>query len=62
LDLEESERLKQFEQRLERRLAGGARRRYQQNRRNQWIRVVLYALWYALLACATASTIYHLAP
>jgi hypothetical protein len=61
LDSAEYERHKQFEQRFERRLVRGARHHYQQNCRRQRIRSILYALWYAMLAFSTVSTVYHLA-
>ena len=61
MDLAEYQRLRQFEQRFERRLAGDTLPRYQQDRRRRRIRAILYAFWYAGLAFSTASTIYHLA-
>ena len=60
MNREESEQLKQFERRLERRLGLGERLRIRYNSSKPELRLLLYATWYVLLAAAVVSTIYHL--
>ena len=60
LNREESEQLKQFERRLERRLGLKERLRLLYNSSKLELRILVYATWYVLLAAAVVSTIYHL--
>lgn len=60
MNREESEQLKQFERRLERRLGLGERLRLRYNSGKPELRVLVNATWYVLLAAAVVSAIYHL--
>jgi hypothetical protein len=60
LNSEDTEQLKQFERRLERRLGLGKRLRLRCNSSKPELRILVYATWYVLLAAAVVSTIYHL--
>lgn len=59
MNREESEQLKQFERRLQRRLGLGERVRLWYNSSKPELRVLVHATWYVLLAAAVVSTIYH---
>jgi hypothetical protein len=60
LDRADSEQLKQFKRRLERRLGLWERWRLRYKCSKHWLRGALRALWYVFLAAAAASTIYYL--
>ena len=60
MNREDSEELKQFERRLDRRLGLKKRLRLRYNRSKPELRVLVHATWYVLLAAAVVSTIYHL--
>jgi hypothetical protein len=60
LNREDTEQLEQFERRLQRRPGLEAHLRLQNNRCKPWLRGLVHATWYVLLAAAVVSTIYHL--
>jgi hypothetical protein len=60
LNSEDTEQLKNFERRLQRRPGLEAHLRRQNNRTKPWLKVLVHATWYVLLAAAVVSTIYHL--
>jgi hypothetical protein len=60
LNSEDTEQLKQFQRRLERRPGLGAHLRLRNNSSRPWLRAFVHATWYVLLAAAVVSTIYHL--
>ena len=60
MNREDTEQLKQFERRLQRRLRLGERLRLLYNSSKPELRVFVHATWFVLLAAAVVSTIYHL--
>src|SRR5919112_3868456 len=60
LNREDTEQLKHFERRLQRRPGLGEHLRRQSNRSKPRLRALVHATWYVLLAAAVVSTIYHL--
>ena len=60
MNREDTEQLKQFERRLQRRLGLGERLRLLYNSSKPELRVLVYATWFVLLEAAVVSTIYYL--
>jgi hypothetical protein len=60
LNREDTEQLKQFERRLQRRLGLREHLRLLYNGSKPEFRVLVHATWFVLLAAAVVSTIYHL--